>query len=85
MIALYEAIRSRNPQGISYEDAVQLYLLVFCTTDDLPDALKRERIMDQSNGTVVWEIGASFSTDRVRPCLASARSGLPIRVSLQRS
>jgi hypothetical protein len=44
MIALYEAIRTRNPQGLPYEDAVQLYLWIFCTTMYLPDALKSEPI-----------------------------------------
>lgn len=42
LTSLYEAIRSRNPHGLPYKEAVQLFLWTFCTTDFLPENLKRE-------------------------------------------
>ena len=43
MTSLYNYIRARNPDGLVYEDAVQLFLWIYCTPDVLPPALRIER------------------------------------------
>ena len=39
---LYERLRMRNPKGLPYEEAVQIFVLIFCTTECLPDSLRNE-------------------------------------------
>ena len=41
---LYDHIRARNPDGLPHEDAVQIFLWLFCTTSVLPESLRSERI-----------------------------------------
>ncbi len=40
MTTLYDHICSRNSGGLAYEDAVQLFLWIYCTLDVLPPALR---------------------------------------------
>jgi hypothetical protein len=42
MTNLYEWLRAKNPAGIPYSDAIQLFLWLYCTTDFLPLNLKTE-------------------------------------------
>jgi len=44
VIPLYEAIRSRNPRGLPYGEAVQFFLWAFCTTGFLPENLRSDPI-----------------------------------------
>lgn len=37
---VYRRLRSKNPAGIPYEEAVQLFLAMFCTLDFLPNELR---------------------------------------------
>ncbi len=41
---LIERIRRKNPAGIPYEEAVQLFLMLYCTTSPLPAKLKGETL-----------------------------------------
>ncbi len=41
---LYEHLRARNPRGLPRDDAVQLFIWLFCSSSILPVSLRHERI-----------------------------------------
>jgi len=41
---LYEYLKKKNAAGITLDDAVQLFLWLYCTTDGLPEKLRGEKI-----------------------------------------
>ncbi len=42
--ALYEHLQTRNPNGLPREDAIQVFLWLFCTTAGVPESLRHVRI-----------------------------------------
>ena len=40
MNSLYHQIRAKNPAGLPYEEAVQLFLWIYCSAEILPPALR---------------------------------------------
>ena len=45
---LYERIRARNPNGLPYEVAVQIFLQIYCTTEYLPIPLRSGRFTKEA-------------------------------------
>ena len=43
-MSLYEHISNKNPNGLPFEDAKQLCLLLYCTLDPLPPSIRSNRI-----------------------------------------
>ncbi len=41
---LYEHLRARSPRGLPRDEAIQLFLWLYCTTDFLPKPLRQVQI-----------------------------------------
>ena len=72
MGALYDRIRQRNPGGMPYPEAVQLFLWIYCTTDILPVELRSDAL-DRENLTLTF---ANLTREHVIVDDAAAKGAL---------
>lgn len=58
MSELYEHIRQKNPEGLSYNEAAQLFLWLFCSSDLIPTSLRKTPINKETLIDVFQKLSA---------------------------
>lgn len=77
MRSLYEYLRDANPSGIPQNDAIQLFLWIFCTTEFLPPDIRTQELSKAvlidafrrlSAGGLITQAGSQQETTAGLPC-----------------